>query len=119
MAGFICVGLGIIGVSLPVVPGIPFFILAAICFSKSSPKFHDMLMNNKLIGPHIKNYHKYNGFTVKFKISFILLQWVGILLSSIFFVHNLTGRILMLMIGVAGTAYILSLRTALVREVKL
>jgi hypothetical protein len=108
--GFFFVFLGILGAVLPVLPSVPFFIIASVCFSKSSRKFHDMLMNNKLIGPHIKRYHENNGIELKTKILLILLHWVGILGSSIFFVHGFLGRVLMVAIGVAATLYLLSLK---------
>lgn len=103
--------LGIIGFFLPVMPSIPFFIIASVCFSKSSKKFHDMLLENKWVGPRIKEYHQNNGIKIHEKVFLILLQWSGILFTSIFFVHNLLGRILMLCIAVGVTVYILSLKT--------
>jgi uncharacterized membrane protein YbaN (DUF454 family) len=109
--GFFFVSLGILGAVLPVMPSVPFFIIASVCFSKSSKRFHEMLMNNKLIGPHIKQYHENNGIELKTKILLILFHWVGILGSSFFFVHGFLGRILMIGIGIAATLYLLSLKT--------
>lgn len=109
--GFLFVVLGVIGFFLPVMPSIPFFILASVCFSKSSKKFHDLLMNNKWVGPRIKEYHQNNGITLHEKFFLLGLQWCGIVFASIFFVHNLLGRILMLGIAVGATWYVLSLKT--------
>ncbi len=109
--GFLFVVLGIIGFFMPVMPSIPFFIIASVCFSKSSPKFHNLLMENKWVGPQIKAYHENNGIKMHVKVFLIVLQWSGILFTSIFFVHNLLGRILMLCIAVGATAYVLSLKT--------
>jgi uncharacterized membrane protein YbaN (DUF454 family) len=111
-AGFLFVALGIMGAFLPVMPSIPFFIFASICFSKSSEKFHNMLLNNRWVGPHIKNYHENNGITIKTKIFLIFFQWAGILITSMLLVHNLFSRILMVIIATAATVYILSLKTA-------
>lgn len=110
--GFLFVALGIIGAFLPVMPSIPFFIIASFCFAESSKKFHDLLLNNPVVGPHIKSYHENNGIKLKMKVFFIVLQWAGILGSSILFVHGLWGRILMVIIGLVTTVYILSLKTA-------
>ncbi|MBF0122601.1 MAG: YbaN family protein, partial [Candidatus Omnitrophica bacterium] len=107
--GFLFVTLGIIGAIMPVMPSIPFFIIASVCFSKSSKKFHDLLLENKLVGPHIKRYHENNGITLRTKVLIISLQWAGITGSSLLFVHGLLGRILMGIIGIASTIYILSL----------
>jgi len=69
-AGFVFVVLGIIGAFMPIMPSIPFFIIASICFSKSSVKFHNLLLNNKWVGPHIKRYHENNGIRLKGKKNF-------------------------------------------------
>ena len=110
--GFLFVILGIMGIFLPIMPAIPFFIIASICFSKSSEKFHNLLLNNKWIGPHIKRYHENNGIKLKAKIIFIIFQWASILGTSILLVHDLFGRILMIAIATGTTVYILSLKTA-------
>jgi hypothetical protein len=44
--GFICVGLGAIGIVLPILPTTPFVLAAAGCFCKSSPKMYNWLLNN-------------------------------------------------------------------------
>ena len=109
--GFLLVALGVIGIFTPIMPTIPFLIIASICFSKSSEKFHNMLLNNKWVGPYIKKYHENNGIKLKTKMLFIVLQWAGVLFTSIILVHNLLGRILMVIIAMGATIYILSLKT--------
>jgi uncharacterized membrane protein YbaN (DUF454 family) len=111
-AGFLFVALGIIGAFLPIMPSIPFFIIASICFSKSSEKFHSLLLNNRWVGPHIIRYHENNGIKLKAKIFLIVFQWAGILCTSMFFIHNLYARILMVIIATGATIYVLSLKTA-------
>ena len=48
------VALAAIGVSLPFLPTVPFLLLAAICFSKSSDKLHIWLVQHGRFGPPIK-----------------------------------------------------------------
>jgi len=59
--------LGIIGVLLPVMPAIPFFIIASICFSGSSNRLHNMLINNRRIGRHLKNFQEHKGLGLREK----------------------------------------------------
>lgn len=66
--GFICLLLGAIGVVLPLLPTTPFIILAAFCFSKSSKKFHRMLLEHRLFGPMIKDWEAYGVIPLKVKI---------------------------------------------------
>lgn len=53
IAGFICVGLAVVGAVLPVMPTTIFLIMATTCFAKSSPKLQRKLLNNKIFGPMI------------------------------------------------------------------
>ncbi|MGL5840057.1 MAG: YbaN family protein [Sphingorhabdus sp.] len=52
-AGLVSVGLGTVGIFLPLVPTIPFMILAAFCFARSSPALEARLMNHPRYGSHL------------------------------------------------------------------
>ena len=53
VSGWICFGLGIIGVVLPVLPTTPFMILAAFLFARGSPRARKWLIEGTRFGPHI------------------------------------------------------------------
>jgi uncharacterized membrane protein YbaN (DUF454 family) len=52
-AGWVFTTLGVIGVILPLMPGTVFLILAAWCFSRSSPRFEAWLVNHPRLGPPV------------------------------------------------------------------
>lgn len=54
IAGMASVVLGVIGILLPIMPTVPFLILAAWCFGKSNPAFEQRLLNHPRYGPHIR-----------------------------------------------------------------
>lgn len=66
--GFIFVALGIIGSFIPVLPTVPFMLLALGCFSQSSERFHSWLYNHKVFGPQLQLWkkHKVIPYTAKF-----------------------------------------------------
>ncbi|MDG6220004.1 MAG: YbaN family protein [Candidatus Thermoplasmatota archaeon] len=110
-AGTISVGLGMIGIVLPVLPTTPFLLLAAACYAKSSDRFHNWLMNNKVFGEYIRNYMEGKGIPLKVKIMSISFLWITILTSAFLLMENWLIRILLMGIASAVTVHILSLKT--------
>ncbi|MEL6196524.1 MAG: YbaN family protein, partial [Pseudomonadota bacterium] len=55
-AGWIAFGLGALGVALPLLPTVPFMLLAAFCFARGSDRFHDWLVEHPRFGPPIQDW---------------------------------------------------------------
>ena len=58
IAGTVCLILGIIGIILPILPTTPFLLLAAGCYARSSERFYNWLLNNRILGSYIRNYRE-------------------------------------------------------------
>lgn len=106
-AGWLAVGLGTAGVFLPLLPTTPFLLLAAACFARSSRRFYDWLLNHKLLGCYVHGYLSGKGLPRRAKWTSIVLLWLTIGISLVFFVGINWVRLLLLVIAVAVTWHIL------------
>ena len=111
IAGTVCVGLGIVGIFLPILPTTPFLLLAAACYARSSQRFHNWLLNNKWFGSYIKNYLERKGITLRAKIITLSLLWITIGVSVAFAVETLALKLILIIIAIGVSIHILSLRT--------
>jgi uncharacterized membrane protein YbaN (DUF454 family) len=110
--GCVSTAVGVIGIFLPVVPTTGPLLLAAVCFDRSSPRFHSWLLNNRLLGGYIRNYKEGRGLPMLQKVCTIGLLWTTITVSIVFAVSAWWGRVLLAAIAVAVTAHIVTLPTS-------
>lgn len=108
--GLLCVGLGTIGIFLPVLPTTPFLLLALYCFAKSSKTWHDWLVNNKLLGKYLRVYTNNEGLTTTAKVRAIVLMWLVMGSTIIFFVNPIWLKILLTIIGICVTIHLLMIK---------
>ncbi len=67
IAGYISVGLAAIGVVVPVLPTVPFLMLAACCFARSSEKLERWFRGTKLYKDNLEDFVAGRGMTRKAK----------------------------------------------------
>ena len=100
--GFLAMLLGIIGAVLPILPTTPFLILALACFAKSSPRFHQMLLNNRWFGSALQQWEQSRSISRSSKTKAMILIVVTFAVS----IGVLQGR-LQLQLGLLLLASIL------------
>ena len=105
-AGTISVGLGVIGIFIPILPTTPFLLLAAACYLRGSQRSYNWLINNRIFGPYIRNYQEGKGISLKTKIFTIFLLWLTIGLSAFLVIDSLVVRIILICIALGVTFYI-------------
>lgn len=70
--GFICLTLGTIGVFLPILPTVPFYLVTAFCFAKSSDKLHSWFVSTKLYKNNLETFVEKKAMTLKTKLSILI-----------------------------------------------
>ncbi len=100
--GTVSLALGIIGIFLPGLPTTPFVLLSAALYAKSSEKLYNWLLNNKFLGPRIKNYQRQKGVPLKGKYKIIAFMLTMVFISSLIVAKVLFLKIVIISAGVIG-----------------
>ena len=84
LGGLLSLALGGIGIILPLLPTVPFVILAAFCFARSSPRLEARLLDHHVFGAHIRNWRDGRAITKKGKRAALIAFAVSVVLAPIF-----------------------------------
>ncbi|HLU06017.1 MAG TPA: YbaN family protein [Woeseiaceae bacterium] len=109
--GWLSVGLGGIGIVLPLLPTTPFLLLAATCFARASPRFYDWLLGTRVLGQYIRDYRARLGVPLRVKAIALSTLWITILGSIFWLVPPWPVRALLFLIASAVSLHLLRLPT--------
>ncbi len=70
--GGLCLALGTIGVFLPVLPTVPFYLVTAFSFAKSSERLHNWFVNTRLYKKNLESFVERKAMTLKTKLSILI-----------------------------------------------
>ena len=103
--GCISVGLGALGVVLPILPTVPFLLLAAFCFARSSERLNNWFIGTKLYKNNLESYVKGEGMTRKTKVKIMVTVTVLMTIGFIMMDQVLVGRIVLACVWVFHVIY--------------
>jgi uncharacterized membrane protein YbaN (DUF454 family) len=111
VAGTICLGLGALGIILPLLPTTPFLLLSAACYLRGSNRMYQWLLNNKWFGTYIRNYREGKGIPLRGKIAALVLLWITISLTAIFIISIAVIQLILFTIATSVSIYLIRLPT--------
>jgi uncharacterized membrane protein YbaN (DUF454 family) len=111
IGGTVCVGLGILGIFLPVLPTTPFLLLAAFCYGRGSILFYHWLVNRTRLGDYIRSYQEGRGIPLKQKMLTIALLWLTIVFSIGFVATTWWAKALLVVVVVSVTIHLSKIKT--------
>lgn len=96
---------------LPGWPTVPFLLIAAFLFSRSSPRFYNLVLNHRVFGPIVRDYRAGNGIPRSIRLVAISSLVVFAGFSAFFLISNQTVRLLVVAAAVFGMGFLTGLPT--------
>lgn len=112
VGGSVCVGLGVAGIFLPLLPTTPFLLLAAALYVRSSPRLYAWLLSHRWLGEYIRHFREHRAIPLRVKIVSLAVMWATMLYSVFrLLVRWWWAQALLLVVAVGVSRHILSYAT--------
>jgi uncharacterized membrane protein YbaN (DUF454 family) len=112
--GLFFVGLGAVGVVLPVLPTTPFLLLASFFFVRSSRRLHAWLLRSRLFGGMLRDWHRHRA--VRPHVKFTAVAVIPLVITTSAFFGNLSQPLVLMLCGLGLIGLVVVLRLPVVRD---
>ena len=103
--GMICLGLGCVGIVLPILPTVPFFLVTVYCFGRSSEKLHNWFVGTNMYKKHLESFVKKEGMTIQTKLGIIIPVTILMSIGFIMMKSVPIGRIILGIVWICHIIY--------------
>lgn len=93
--GFLCLVLGTIGLVLPILPTVPFYLATVCCFAKGSPRLHRWFTSTSLYEKHVKDFSEERALTLRSKVTVMCTVTVMLAIGYWFMRHTTWAPIIL------------------------